>query len=235
MPVVSLPVAGVCALSQYLAMFSSYAFSVPASLVLPVASKHLGRFVFLTFQSNLFLMGYYTVSVATHVRSMPGLEQALVTLHPLAFGLGTFLTASHYALNHFNPKQVERRAYFQENGYPMVNLDVHLEHGFAAPGIVFFTMNLNLLSTSLAAPTTTAIYRYVGGYLGYYLAQTHVNRWVTGEWPYPFIDSIEKASGWLGTTSMFAGLTGLFFALGFAGKAVFGYRQCTLIKTSKTS
>jgi len=145
---------------------------------MPAQTKYLGRFMFLTFQSNLFLTGYYSLSLASNLlfssssSSVVLLDKLLVALHPMAFGLGTFLTSAYYLLDHFNPEQIERRKQNEKN-YPYIQYDAHLEHGLAAPFVMLFTSGI--LKTPFRA-TASDVNSFVGGYMLYYLFQTHVNK-----------------------------------------------------------
>mmetsp|Transcript_38396 Transcript_38396/g.61634 ORF Transcript_38396/g.61634 Transcript_38396/m.61634 type:complete len:228 (-) Transcript_38396:194-877(-) len=226
MPVVSLPVSVLCLGSQALAMYSIYNFAVPPEKFMPEQTKYLGRFMFLTFQSNLFLTGYYSLSLASNLLSPSSgsidmLDRILVALHPMAFGLGTFLTSAYYLLDHFNPEQVVRRKQNEKN-YPYIQYDAHLEHGLAAPFVIFFTSRI--MQTPFRA-TSGDVNAFVGGYIIYFLFQTHLNKWATGFWPYPIIDDMEKMGGHLARNAFFAGLTGIFVGLGYCGKAYFEHCQ----------
>ena len=74
-------------------------------------SRYLGRFTFLTVQSNFILTGYFGFATACAAvgggsSSSRKLDAFAVRTFPLVFSLGAFLTFAYYGLDHFNPAQV---------------------------------------------------------------------------------------------------------------------------------
>mmetsp|Transcript_20860 Transcript_20860/g.37169 ORF Transcript_20860/g.37169 Transcript_20860/m.37169 type:complete len:215 (-) Transcript_20860:259-903(-) len=207
MPVVPLGVALLCAGSQYLAVYSCFFLGVPPQKFMPEATRYLGRFMFLTFQSNCILTLYYSVALLACIISSPQLDTVIMKGYPLAFALALFLTSAYYGLDHFNPEQIKRRKVLVKS-YPYIHYDVHFQHGLAAPFMLFYTFCISPLAYRPSANW------WVLGYLMYYLFQTHVNKFVTGFWPYPIIDDLERAGGAFARNAFFVTLTLIFVGLG---------------------
>jgi len=221
---VPLPVAAVCLGVQVTALLSNMFLAVDPRKFMPLATQYFGRLTFLTVQSNILMTAYYAAvlgAVLSH-ENTSAQEELLVRLFPLCFSLGTFLTVAYYALDHFNPENVKKRAAFAKTGYPYVEIASHLEHGLALPAVLLFTYNLDV---DIPGPQVEDILRYVVGYVGFYLAFTHVNKFMTGVWVYPIIEDVSKAAGHLGRTVFLLALVCVFVAFAFLGKFLLESRR----------
>eukprot|EP01062_Namystynia_karyoxenos_P070200 TRINITY_DN65591_c0_g1_i1.p3 TRINITY_DN65591_c0_g1~~TRINITY_DN65591_c0_g1_i1.p3 ORF type:complete len:249 (+),score=84.91 TRINITY_DN65591_c0_g1_i1:79-747(+) len=193
-----------------------HTLDTPPALVCPEASRYLGRFSFLTFQTNVVCTAYFAAAVrALWGGSELGTHLWLRRLFPMVFGLGSFLTLAYYALDHFNPVSTQRRAHYKQNGYPLIGMAAHGEHCFALPLVV-----LQALNWSGPAPSFREGLPYTAGFMAWYLFMTHANRLVTGAWIYPVIDDVEAKGGAVGRCAFFLGLTGACVALSALGTSL---------------
>ena len=201
------------------ALFAHHCLAAPPTLFDPQCSKVFGRWLYLTYQSNMIGTVYYGLSLVEAVLGAPSpLKAWLIRLFPLAFATGTFLTLAYYALDHFNPENFRRKERHKA-AYPYIHWCSHLEHGHALP-LIFLHGAVMELPPSVALPTSGVVFMTVGGYLIWYLIFVHVNHYLTGLWPYAVIDDVTRLGGAALRCVFFAGLTGLFIALGVAGAAL---------------
>mmetsp|Transcript_23646 Transcript_23646/g.37209 ORF Transcript_23646/g.37209 Transcript_23646/m.37209 type:complete len:222 (-) Transcript_23646:134-799(-) len=208
------------AAGQWLAVYSTYTWGVEPHVLDPVLTKALGRWTFLTYQSNIILTIYFTVSFINSIVSFDLVDCLLVSMFPLVFALGVFLTTAYYALDHFNPLQQKRREHFAKNGYPMIWVDAHLEHCMALPLIIIFITYTELENIGDMRPEFGWTMFSVGGYSFYYLLQVHYVFFVSGLWVYPIIAEISSKGGIQGRNIFFAGLMCVFLVLGTIGSVV---------------
>jgi len=162
------------------------------------------------FQTNLICAAFYLAVLF-------GLKTIAVTLYPLAFALGTFLTVAYYGLDHFNLEQAKRRRAW-ERLYPWVHFSAHGEHALALPLTLLYACVGR--DRALALPSTGDVALYVGGYMAFYLTLTHVNKWATGMWIYPVFDDVTKAGGATGRVAFLAVLCGVIISFAFVGRAI---------------
>ena len=138
------------------------------------------------------------------------------------FAVGSFLTIAYYALDHFNAENFRRKERHRAM-YPFVHWCSHLEHGHALPLVVVHAACIRLPPTA-ALPTHATVARTVSGYLVFYLILVHVNRHLTGLWPYAVIDDVTRVGGSAFRCLFFVGLMGIFVAFGAAGAAMLHMR-----------
>eukprot|EP00756_Hemistasia_phaeocysticola_P062674 Hpha_TRINITY_DN6127_c0_g1::TRINITY_DN6127_c0_g1_i1::g.164888::m.164888 len=187
---------------------------LPVKLVIPDAGTYLGRWAFLTHETNVLSTVYFGWCVyETGFREVPNGESTVQrALFPLAFGLGSFLTTAYYALDHFNPVSVERRAHWRVHGYPYCGLAAHLEHCVALPIVVLYA-----LTWAGPRPSWEDGWRPLLGFMVYYVVLIHLNKCATGQWVYPILDDVTKAAGWVGRSAFFMFLVGATMGLARAG------------------
>jgi len=215
-------VAPVCWLCQMFAVFCMFNnWGVPACKFSPIATRYLGPLTFMTTQCNLFLLGYFTLSVAAFVLGVGGsvLELHLIKWSPVMFAFGAFLTTMYYSLDHWNPERVKARRAWKVTGYPLVEYAVNGTHGLGLPLAGAFILALRNSDMDVAARITTddVLYR-AGGYIMFYTTQAHLNWLATGVWPYPILDDVTKAFGPAGRTMFFVVLSGIFIGFGLCGR-----------------
>lgn len=206
------------------ALLSAHLMQPPPSLFDPQCSKFFGRWLYLTYQSNIMGVLYFSLALvdAVLIGAEGVLTEWLTTLFPLMFAEGTFLTLAYYALDHFNPENRRRKDRLQA-GYPLIWPASHLEHGHALPLVVMHGAMMTLPST-VPLPTNGTVAASVGAYLLFYLLLVHLNYHKTGLWPYPVIDDVTRTGGSALRGVFFLGLMGVFFAFGVAGAAVLRMR-----------
>ena len=205
-------------LSVSLAGFIGFAIELASSKLEPPwqlnknpALKMLGQFSWLTFQTNCIGTIYFAVAVLSSLGF--GLDAFVIQLYPLVFALGSFLTVSYYALDHFNPENLKRRLHFAQNGFPWIGTSAHTQHALALPLVVMHALCLQVAMT----PDDTTILLTVGGYLAFYLGFTFVNKKVSGAWVYPVFDDAQKAGGRAGPYIFACILGALVVGLAYVG------------------
>ena len=181
----------------------------------PEVTRYLGRFVFLTVQSNWILSAYFLVCVVAIVTRRPRVEW-LCRGFPLVFALGAFLTVAYYALDHFNPAQVQARKALAGR-YPYIEWSAHGEHALALPSVVLFAL---FVRVEHAKPSSADVLRAVGYYMAFYLVVTHANKTATGLWQYPILADLTAQGGAALRTVFFAVLIGINVAFGFLAKRI---------------
>mmetsp|Transcript_22465 Transcript_22465/g.33505 ORF Transcript_22465/g.33505 Transcript_22465/m.33505 type:complete len:225 (+) Transcript_22465:202-876(+) len=222
MALVPIWVAVACALSQSVALYSTFNFAVPAIIRVPECAKYLGNWIWLTFHTNTILFSFYSFSILSSLFSIPLLDTLLVVYFPLAFAMGTFLTLGYYLLDHFNPEQIKFRKQWSQRGYYHLEADAHLQHSLGAP---FVWLYAYFLYPSGLTITHFNVVFVVGGFFVFYLIQIHINYYLTEKWPYPILYDMENMGGALARNAFFVALTGIYVALGLGGRAIFQYRQ----------
>ena len=203
------------------ALLSSHLLAAPPALFDPQSSKYLGRWLYLTYQSNMIGLCYFGASL---VDSLIGgaLSPWLIQCFPLMFAVGTFLTFAYYTLDHFNAENFLRKERCRSR-YPYVHWCSHIEHGHALPAVVFHAAAIEL-PPGVEIPMASTVLGTVGVYLVFYILFVHVNCAFTGMWPYAIIDDMTRRGGAALRTIFFAALIGIFLMLGMAGVAILEMR-----------
>ena len=68
------------------------------------------------------------------------------------------------------------------------------------------------------------VFVFVGGYMGFYLIGTHINKHATGEWVYPICDDITNEHGDLGRNIFFGALVTIISVFAKAGLTIVNMR-----------
>ena len=198
--------AEVCALFGFLfSIYCSYQLCVPPEKIQPVPTQYLGRWSFLTFQTNVICAIFYGGVLA----DMPAIAKHL---YPLAFALGVFLTLAYYGLDHFQVDQVRRRRAWQRE-YPWVHWCAHFEHASALPLSLWYACTRD---RALPVPTTFGKVVVVY-YMAFYLILVHANKYATGVWVYPIFDDVTKAGGVFGRMAFIVVLCSVIVGLAYVG------------------
>jgi len=217
--------ASLAPLAVALACFAMAATGVVTNLTIsasptdfaPQVTRYLGRFVFLTVQSNWILSAYFlVVLLAIAARRPSAASPWLCRGFPLVFALGAFLTTAYYALDHFNPAQVQARRDLVGR-YPYIEWSAHGEHALALPSVVLFAL---FVRVERAPPSSADVLRAVGCYMAFYLAVTHANKTATGEWQYPILADLTARGGAALRNVFFSALVGVNVAFGFLAKRI---------------
>lgn len=212
------PIALVPALVSFcgfaLSIWSDRFLNPPPHLVRPVLTRYLGRYVFLTVQTNLLCCAYcFGCVVAALLAEAPVLDDTIVRAFPCVFMTATFLTPAYYVLDHRNPESRRMRKRMAEE-YPHVELAMHLQHAHATP------LALLLAASLTVAPANLDVLHSCGGFIFFYLFTSTLNRAATGEWMYPFLDEIERSRGRGGVAATLALIMSVGAGLGGLGRAI---------------
>jgi hypothetical protein len=198
------------------ALLAAHLLAAPPQLWDPACNRYLGRWLYLTYQTNVGCAVYFGCALLDMALGGGGaLGAALVALFPLAFALGGFLTVAYYALDHFNPENYARKERVRSQ-YPYVHWCSHLEHGHGLPLMLLHGLWLDV-PAGVVPPETTDVVHTVGAYMAFYLLLVHANYAATGLWPYPIIDDLTRAGGALARGAFFAGLSLVFVLFGLGG------------------
>eukprot|EP00620_Florenciella_sp_RCC1587_P024657 CAMPEP_0182563960 /NCGR_PEP_ID=MMETSP1324-20130603/6003_1 /TAXON_ID=236786 /ORGANISM="Florenciella sp., Strain RCC1587" /LENGTH=177 /DNA_ID=CAMNT_0024777301 /DNA_START=186 /DNA_END=719 /DNA_ORIENTATION=+ len=165
---------------------------------------------------------YYILVVVDALNPSAATNKAVAKLFPLFFALGVFLTLAYYVLDHPNPKNLDQKNYWFNNGYPYVHYSSHLEHCLALPMVLLHSLTLTSKS---GAPSNFDNIMAVGTYMAFYLGGTHVNQYVTGHWVYPICDDITNEHGDMGRNIFFAVLVATNFMFGKIGLTIVQMRR----------
>uniref|UniRef100_A0A7S2W0L7 Uncharacterized protein n=1 Tax=Rhizochromulina marina TaxID=1034831 RepID=A0A7S2W0L7_9STRA len=223
-PLVPVLVASICAGVQLIALAANAFMSVPPSKIFPVQTQYFGRLTFLTVQSNLLMTAYSASLLLLCFHPDPEVGALLLRLFPLHFALGAFLTAAYYLLDHFNEDNVKKRQLWEKD-YPFVHLAAHLEHGLALPAVLYLCFQFPTGPGTLPPlPSDQDVLVFVGGYVAFYMAQTHLNKALTGLWVYPIFDDVTRKAGALGRCAFLVVLTTIVVLLGFGGRKLLEMR-----------
>ena len=204
----------VCAAAYFVAVWSHYWLVPDPRLSQPVLAGVLGRFTFLTFQTNVLCCVYYALAVASALGVGPPLDGLLARAFPVAFTLGAFLTPGYYGLDHFNVQKKMLRKQWIERGYPYVTLGAHLTHGHSLPAALIAVLTVE---TPHAAED---VLMGVGGFTGYYICLIFANKMMTGEYVYPFLTDAQAKRGFGLVAVILAVIWSVVVAIGFMGRAV---------------
>jgi hypothetical protein len=197
-------------------LFVGVPFMPPISLSRPICTKYTGKLSFLTYQSNIIGCVYFGTNFL-HKAGIVNANLFLVHGFPLAFALSVFLTLAYYGLDHFNSAQVERRKEFEEKGWPHFTTAAHLEHCFALPVAVFYTLTLADDIAEDIRQDGVSDLRYVAFFSSYYLIFMLLIKMATGEFVYNIYDEINAKHGLLGMFLFSVVLVALTIVLGYAG------------------
>ena len=190
---------------------ADYFLGVPPEKSDPVPVQFTGRATFLTTQTNVICTLYFAVAVADSL--LGGSFDAVIrSLFPLVFGLGAFLSLAYYGLNHFNPVNVRKRAWWTKNGYPHVELASHLAHSLALPLVL---LHAATIGQPVVDQSPGLVYTAV--YIFMYCGFTVVSRAFSGAWVYPILDDVSKAGGCLGVLAFLVVLGGIATLLSYCG------------------
>ena len=175
------PIAAVCA-AGFLIAILAHVFLVPPPHMKRPEPMLLGSLTFLTVQSNLICYYY------SFMRLLAPDGEVVRLLYPLAFSLGVMLTVLYYSLDHFvNAKQAEDRLWIKK-GWTWIPIANHLEHAPALPLAL-----LDAFGAAHGATTDAEIYVVCGGYIGFYLVVTLLQKRIHGAWVYPVYDEAVAA------------------------------------------
>ena len=201
-----------CALGFGVSFWAHLYLTVPPSLKCPAKTKLLGRYTFLTIQSNVLCTCYHALRlVAPH---------SLIAAHgyPLAFALGFNLSVLYYGLNYFMAARVAEDKLWISKGWRWLPLANHLEHGMALPLAL-----LDALYGGHAGTTTNAdVVVWISAYVAAYLAFTLVNKRVGGHWVYPIFDELEATLGSMGFWVLSVPVALAYVGVGFLGQHLSG-------------
>jgi len=198
----------VCLCGFLISIYSTYFLGVPPQKIQPIATQFLGRWSYLTFQTNVLCTLFYGCVLAD-------IEAITTHMYPLAFSLGVFLTLAYYGLDHFNAEQVHRRRVWKRE-YPWVQVSAHAEHALALPLTLAYACASR--DPALPVPPTSDITVCVAGYMAFYLILVHANKYATGQWIYPIFDDVTKAGGAAGRVAFILVLCGVIVGLAFVGQ-----------------
>ena len=206
-------VRAICALGFGLSFLAHLCLTVPPSLKCPAATKILGRYTYLTVQSNVLCFCYHALRLVA--------PQSFVAVHgyPLAFALGFTLTVLYYGLNYFMAARVADDKLWKSKGYEWLPLACHLEHGMALPLAL-----LDALYGGHAGTTTSAdVVVWISAYVAAYLSFTWFNKSVGGVWVYPIFDAFEaKLGGSMGFWMLGGPVALAYVGVGFLGQHLSG-------------
>ena len=175
----------------------------------PTRTALLGSLTFLTVQSNLICYYY------NFMRLLAPDGEVVRLLYPLAFSLGVMLTLLYYSLDHFvNAKQAEDRLWIKK-GWTWIPIANHLEHAPALPLAL-----LDAFGAAHGATTDAEIYVVCGGYIGFYLVVTLLQKRIHGAWVYPVYDEAVAAAGPIGFWLIAVPVVGVCLGLGFVARRV---------------
>jgi len=212
-----LPVALLLTTIQVCALLGNFNLALPPRINGPKLTAYTGRYTYLTVQTNIILLVYYAVTTMTSILETRVIDGTLIALYPLVFALGSFVTIAYYLLDHWNPEQIKKRITWAKRGYNFLEFDSHLEHGFAFPGVVLYQYAM-VTTASSYRPSYSDVVMFVGGYMLFFLAFTHVIKHLTGVWVYPIIEDVSRFGGIAGRWALFATLMLVFMGLGSLGK-----------------
>ena len=185
--------------------------NVPDALANPAPTRILGRFVWLTVQTNTICTVYFAVAVSSCLWESEALSTIVTTFYPLAFALGFVLSMLYYGLDHFNPDNIKSRKHWTENGYPQIRICCHLEHGSSTPVALLFAFTLKLPFGP--APSVQPVLAF----LCWYICMSLANHAATGAWQYTIIREAKEGAGWIGVILFFALIAGIVVASAFLG------------------
>ena len=205
----------VCLAGFSVAWFSAVFLGAPPQLFDPQGTKFLGRWIHLTYWSNVSGVVFFATSVADATMFGDRRRQFLLCLFPLIFGAGCFLTLAYYGLDHFNAESIRKKERCR-GVRPYIFWNDHLAHGHALPLVLLHAATLEA-PPGLRLPTSSDALFYVPIWIMCYLVTTHVNRWATGLWPYPIIDEVTRAGGAAARCGFFAVLAAALTAFALAG------------------
>mmetsp|Transcript_72576 Transcript_72576/g.106371 ORF Transcript_72576/g.106371 Transcript_72576/m.106371 type:complete len:228 (+) Transcript_72576:352-1035(+) len=204
------------------ANFADLYLGVPCAIEYPELGRFLGRWVMLTFQTNVFCLGYSLLctGLCTAAATWPSreLDEWVVRLFPLYFMLALFLTAGYYTTVHFNKSSRDGRKFFAENGYPYIILSKHASHGHATALALMMSAVLN------EAPSVRHVIFSTGPFLLEYLLLTCLNYRLTGKWMYPFLDDAAKKNGVRGVALVMLIIIAIGAICGLFGKIIIDFR-----------
>jgi len=221
--VASLPISACCLIGYGVQLCSGR--YIPGYIFSPGPTRYLGSIVFLTVQTNVIGVLYFSLCMISSPLGSASLDSLLMRLFPLVFALGIFLTAAYYGLEYTNPNNKQAKRALTAQGYRYVYLSSHLEHGFAGPLTLLFaaSVRLQLLQPGVGPPAAEDANLYVGGFLLYYFALTLANRKATGCWVYPIFNDVSDAGGSLALGVFMAAVMLLSVCLGHAGISLLHY------------
>jgi len=205
------------------ALMAGHLLAVPPQLHDPACSQYLGRWLYLTYQSNVIGTAYFALALCDAVLLKGTAALLVFALFPLVFAMGAFLTIAYYALDHFNAENLRRKERHRAQ-YPYVHWCSHIEHGHALPLLLLHAVTMKM-PLGAVLPTNSEVVYAISAYMIFYLLLIHINWWATGLWPYAVIDDVTRVGGLVLRCGFFACLTGLFVAFGFAGVALFNARS----------
>ena len=202
------PIAAVCA-AGFLIAILAHVFLVPPPHMKRPEPMLLGSLTFLTVQSNLICYYY------SFMRLLAPDGEIVRLLYPLAFALGVILTPLYYGLNHFVAEKIRLDGVWIKKGWVWIPLANHLEHAHALP-----LMLLDAAGSAHAATTNAEVYVVCGGYIGFYLLITLLQKHIHGGWVYPVYDVAEAKFGPAGFWLIAVPVVSIALGLGFVARSV---------------
>merc|ERR1711865_190991 len=170
------------------AIYADLALGAPAAVELGALSEYFGKWVLLTFQTNFLCLLYSLLCTAAALWPSNALDAWVVALFPLYFMLALFLTLGYYAVCHFNKAGIESRRLLAQT-YPYIYVSKHVSHDHATALAIIMCGALRV------APSYTEVVGSTWPFLIEYLLLTCVNKRLTQEWMYSFLDDAERTSG----------------------------------------
>eukprot|EP00756_Hemistasia_phaeocysticola_P025787 Hpha_TRINITY_DN16023_c6_g7::TRINITY_DN16023_c6_g7_i1::g.119997::m.119997 len=171
---------------------------VPVQLVHPRVTRYLGRFIFATTITNLLCAAHFAAALFLSFNSgVPlGDYASLRISFGLVFALGANGTITYYALDHFQPAQVQRRKVWARE-YPFVELMSHVKHCGLLVVIPYA-----LLWTG-RAPCAAECFLPVVLFGVVYTMMSYANHFATGAWQYTILDKTYSKYGHPGVVGTF--------------------------------
>ena len=124
----------------------------PLPAPLAAATKYLGHWCYLTYQTNVLSTLYFGASVVACVAPSAALDTALMALYPLFFTLGVFITTAYYALDHTNPTNVRIKSSLQRQGWRWIWVSSHVEHALSLPIAILYACSIRCAPPPHTAP-----------------------------------------------------------------------------------
>ena len=211
----TIPTAAAGFVGFYAALLAAHMWAAPPQLFDPQAAKYLGRWLYLTYQSNVICCVYFGVALFDATLGGGAWSAPLMRFFPLVFSLGGFLSLAYYSLDHFNPENVRRKERCRSE-YPYVHWCSHIEHGHAAPLVLLHAALLEC-PQRVALPTSYDVHFFVSVFILFYVVLVHANHFCTGRWPYAIIDDVTRIGGTALRIFFFVVLACAFVALGLGG------------------
>lgn len=199
------------------AMFADLVLGAPAAVELERLADYFGKWVLLTFQTNVLCLLYSILCTAAALWPSATLDAWIVALFPLYFMLALFLTVGYYAVVHFNKAGMEGRRILAKR-YPWIYVSKHASHGHAT------FLALVMCGALRVSPSYVEVVSSTWPFLLEYLCLTCVNKRLTQQWMYPFLDDAERSGGGKGVARVVVVIMVVGATCGLLGKWIVGVR-----------